>query len=394
MTSSPPPPADQPEGGTQERFRHLYELELRAASELRERSKSANASALAVERFALETEQSLEGAREQIDKLWALHRFSLRLHSQLEAPPIWEEALELLDSLVSATGIGAYVRDDGGLITCCARRGAPLLDLPDDGRQGPDILSWALRADNPGAFASPDECYLAVPVIANRRVVGAFALVRRTEKFDRFEIELAEAVGMLLAQRVEGATRYQEMEEQALTDGLTGVANYRYFRKQVDLEVARARRFPYPLGLLMADVDHFKKINDQLGHQAGDRALALTARAMQLAIRRSDVLARVGGEEFAVILPACDLDQARMVAEKLRLAVSSANGIGTAVAATRIPLTISVGGAALAGPELDAQQLIEQADAALFRAKRAGRNKSVMWSGPSPPTSSPAAVGE
>jgi hypothetical protein len=124
MTSSPPPPADQPEGDTQERFRHVYELELRAASELRERSKSANASAVAVERFAVETEQSLEGAREQIDKLWALHRYSLRLHSQLETPRIWEEALELLDSLVSATGIGAYVRDDGGLITCCARRGA------------------------------------------------------------------------------------------------------------------------------------------------------------------------------------------------------------------------------------------------------------------------------
>jgi diguanylate cyclase (GGDEF)-like protein len=270
----------------------------------------------------------------------------------------------------------------------------PLLDLPDDGRQAPEILSWALLADNPGSLSSSDACYLTVPVIAGARVVGAFALVRRTEKFDRLDIELAETVGVLTAQAIEGTTRYQEMEEQALTDGLTGVANYRYFRKQIDLEVARAQRFRYPLGLLMADVDYFKKINDQFGHLAGDRALALTARAMLQAIRRSDVLARVGGEEFAVILPACDLDQAGIVAEKLRLAVSSANGVGTADAAALIPLTISVGGAALAGAELNAQQLIERADAALFGAKRSGRNKSVMWSGPALPTSSSAVVAE
>ena len=94
------------------------------------------------------------------------------------------------------------------------------------------------------------------------------------------------------------------------------------------------------------------------------------------------MLARVGGEEFAVILPACDLSQARIVAEKLRLAVSSVNGVGSDDAAARIPLTVSVGGAAQAGSALDAQQLIERADAALLQAKRTGRNKTVVWGDP------------
>ena len=121
-------------------------------------------------------------------------------------------------------------------------RGAAV-DLPGHGRQAPDLLGWAFRADNPGSLSSSDGCYLTVPVIAVKRVVGAFALVRRTKKFDRLDIELAEMVGLLTAQGIEGATRYRDMEEQALTDGLTGVANYRYFRKQMELEVVERSAF-------------------------------------------------------------------------------------------------------------------------------------------------------
>ena len=105
----------------------------------------------------MEADQSLKRAREQIEKLRALHRLSLRLHSGLETARIWTEAVELLEHLVPATGIATYALKDDGLITCSARRGVPLLDLPDDGRQAPDLLGWAFRADNPGSLRAPTD---------------------------------------------------------------------------------------------------------------------------------------------------------------------------------------------------------------------------------------------
>jgi diguanylate cyclase (GGDEF)-like protein len=355
-----------------------YQAERQETADLRGGIERAHEAAGSLEQFAVEVDRSLQGARDEIEKLRALHRLSLRLHCGLDPVRIWQEALDLLKLVVSATGMAAYRVEEGGQVSCCARAGVPLLDLPDDPALGPDVLTWALRADNPASLCSSDGRYLAAPVMTDGRVAGVFALARRGDGFDRQDVELTEMVSLVTAQGIAGAARYRAMEEQALTDGLTGVANYRYFRKQIDLEVARAHRFRYPLGLLIADVDHFKKINDEFGHPAGDSALARTAHAMRLAIRRSDVLARVGGEEFAVILPACDPDQARIVAEKLRLAVRSADGVELDDPSRRIPLTVSVGAAALSGEDLDAQRLIDLADEALLEAKRTGRDRTVV----------------
>ncbi|MFN0072567.1 MAG: diguanylate cyclase [Chloroflexota bacterium] len=362
-----------------ESLRQRYEAELAQSQILRGQLQSSRESAGTLERYAVEADQSLRRAREHIEKLRALHRVSLRLHATLEPARIWTEAVDLLERLVTSTSIAAYAVNRNGTVSRSVLQGVPLLDLPTEVTQAPDVLAWALRADNAGSLASPDGRFLAVPVITERRVVGAFALVRRKgEKFDAHDTELVEMVGLITAQGMEGASRYRAMEEEALSDALTGVANYRYFRRQIDLEVARAQRFRYPLGLLIADLDHFKKINDQYGHPAGDQALARTAQAMRLAVRRSDVLARVGGEEFAVILPSCDLQQARIVGEKVRMAVRAANGTSGSNKTEHIPLTVSVGGTAMAGAMISAQELIERADSALLQAKRSGRDQTII----------------
>jgi two-component system, cell cycle response regulator len=160
----------------------------------------------------------------------------------------------------------------------------------------------------------------------------------------------------------------QRLEELSRTDGLTGVANRRAFDAELCTRFEHAKRYARPLTLLMIDIDHFKKVNDTLGHQAGDEVLERIARVLQRATRQSDFVARFGGEEFVVLLPETPLLEGLQVAEKIRAAVASED----------LParVTVSVGVATMPQPELDSPEaLVAAADAALYRAKRSGRNR-------------------
>lgn len=163
-----------------------------------------------------------------------------------------------------------------------------------------------------------------------------------------------------------------ELAGRAATDALTGLPNRRSFDETIARELAK----PRGLSLLMLDVDRFKAFNDKHGHQAGDEVLKTVARAIQGSVRASDLAARFGGEEFAVVLPGTPLEGARMVAERIRTAVA---GVRLQLSGAWVSVTISVGGATLLAPgALDAAALIARADAALYAAKQAGRNR-VMW---------------
>ncbi|MGE0357777.1 MAG: diguanylate cyclase [Burkholderiales bacterium] len=185
------------------------------------------------------------------------------------------------------------------------------------------------------------------------------------------------AVAILATAMVDRAWRRQArvaklLEMQAHTDSLTGLANRRRFFEMAEAELARARRYDAPLSMLMLDIDHFKEVNDTHGHRAGDRVLQSLARTCLGVLRNVDVVGRVGGEEFAILLPETGLEGARDVAERLREAVER-----SAVARDEgVPLriTVSVGVAVLSeGVNLDT--LLSQSDAALYDAKHRGRNR-------------------
>jgi len=159
--------------------------------------------------------------------------------------------------------------------------------------------------------------------------------------------------------------------ESALRDGLTSTFNRRYFVDRLNAEMRFAFRHDKALALLFVDIDHFKKINDSFGHQAGDYVLAAVAREMIATIRTEDVLARYGGEEFAIICREIEKDGAVALGERLRVAVAGANYQHEG---RPIPVTISVGAAVAYRPQA-AQPLIAAADAAMYEAKRAGRNR-------------------
>ena len=163
-----------------------------------------------------------------------------------------------------------------------------------------------------------------------------------------------------------------ELFRQASTDALTGISNRRYFQNQAEQEVRRARRFARDMTVMMIDIDHFKLINDTYGHAAGDAIIqGIVKRALE-ALRQSDSIGRIGGEEFAVILPETALESAREVAERLRLHIQEKPIIGRHEAVT---CTVSIGLAQLSARDGGIEDLLHRADTALYVAKNKGRNR-------------------
>ncbi len=170
---------------------------------------------------------------------------------------------------------------------------------------------------------------------------------------------------------------YNEVEDKAITDSLTRMHTRRHLGERCEEEFRRARLRKAPLAILMIDVDHFKKVNDQHGHLTGDMVLRETARIISLQVREIDIAGRYGGEEFCVILPDTDKAGALVVAERIREAVH-AHRIKAYDAS--LAVTISLGVAAFPDDAAQVDELMDKADWALYRAKRSGRNRVVGFS--------------
>jgi len=213
-----------------------------------------------------------------------------------------------------------------------------------------------------GHMLASGELQLAVPLLAGGRSLGALEL-RLGSPLGEDDVKIVELLAAAAAVALQNAHLYQETQRLATTDALTGVSNYRHFHNLLDLEVQRARRMDYAVGLLVMDIDHFKLVNDRHGHPVGDLALQGVAEQLRKRLRRTDVIGRLGGEEFGAILPGDSLAE-------------------VAIVATPTSLTMSVGGTSLGADVVDRQLLISCADHALYEAKRNGRNQVRLWSDP------------
>jgi len=169
----------------------------------------------------------------------------------------------------------------------------------------------------------------------------------------------------------------ESLREQATRDSLTGLFNYQTFQEFLEKEIYRAKRYKLPLSLILGDLDHFKEINDQYGHLAGDHALKVIGKCLQDSLRKSDVNARYGGEEFGIIMPETKPENAFMVAERLRDAIQS---LPIDYEGMKISLTMSFGVASLdLRTDITKTDLIRRADQALYQAKKAGRNRCHLF---------------
>jgi diguanylate cyclase (GGDEF)-like protein len=206
--------------------------------------------------------------------------------------------------------------------------------------------------------------------------VGVMTIARTGEPFTAAEREVFLYLVGQVSSSIENIALHELVSEQAVTDELTGLSNNRRFRELISKEAARAERFGHELSLIMLDIDDFKQINDTYGHLQGDEVLRMVGRVLHLESRGVDEPARYGGEEFAVALPETGLDGALELAERIRVRIESeqvARSDGGGV----VSVTASLGAASTRGSADGAETLIAAADAALYEAKRAGKNRVV-----------------
>lgn len=231
------------------------------------------------------------------------------------------------------------------------------------------LLSLAVTAGTSWVFGATEDLPLSLLVAALVPLIVA-------------PIVSTAAIGLLI--EVEAAR--VALREVAVRDGLTALYNRRFFtaRLQAEIERVRRRKEPHPLALVLVlvDIDHFKRINDTRGHAAGDQVLQHVAQLLHHQLRQYDIAARLGGEEFVLMLPDTTVADGLVAAERVRLAIEAMQPACLAGVATP-PVTVSLGVAALDAASDDADALLRRADEALYRAKSGGRNRSVAADPPS-----------
>lgn len=171
--------------------------------------------------------------------------------------------------------------------------------------------------------------------------------------------------------------REAALYQRATRDALTGLMNRGHFTEMAVQEIERARRFAEPLSVALLDLDHFKKVNDTYGHDAGDMTLVSFAQACQEFARKIDLVGRLGGEEFAILLPRANKEPAFEILQRLRLRVMESRIVSAA--GKTFGVTVSIGLASLRPHTRDLRELLRNADAALYKAKREGRNRVECW---------------
>jgi len=218
--------------------------------------------------------------------------------------------------------------------------------------------------------------WLGVPLVVHGEVIGLLALDSVTPGFFTSKhVRLATALGDHVAVAIQNARLYEQTRELAMTDSLTGIATRRAFFVQAEHALEQAKRNDQQISLIMADLDHFKAFNDEYGHGRGDEAIRLAADAAREVLRRSDIIGRYGGEEFAVVLPNTDTSDATTIAERLRARVSE-----IIVPGTEKHLSVSVGVVSEAPePAETVDAVLDKADRALYEAKRLGRNRVELF---------------
>jgi diguanylate cyclase (GGDEF)-like protein len=216
---------------------------------------------------------------------------------------------------------------------------------------------------------------LSVPLRAKGNVLGVMNLRRsRPGSFSPQEIRLVEGIAAQSALAVANARLYRETLELSYTDPLTGVSNRRQLLQRLDQEHSHSVRFGDGLSVLMLDIDHFKEVNDTYGHLVGDAVLKALAQLLRRNVRKVDVVARYGGDEFCIVLPRVGRADALEVAEKLRRTVAFAT-LHAPEGAPPLRSTISVGIATLGVDAHDVESLLRTADQALIEAKQLGRDR-------------------
>ena len=325
-------------------------------------------------RMSSELERRLEELRQERARLReSIRRIGESFASNLDRRALLELSIRTAVDAVGGAGGRATARpEDGGLVEQ-ARIGS--LEGFEDAVHAAERAT--LRSGDTAEEAVGDSRALAIPLGAadgEERLQGILTVVRRGPSFDPEEREILSSLAGQAAVSLENVTLHEHVRRQAITDELTGLSNHRRFQEVTSIELERARRFDHDVGLVLLDVDNFKRVNDTYGHQQGDAVLRAVARVLRESCREIEEPARYGGEELAVTLPETDLEGAYRLAERVRAAVEELE-VPLIEGAGRVLVTASIGVASARGARKE--EMIEAADRALYEAKRSGKNRTV-----------------
>lgn len=221
--------------------------------------------------------------------------------------------------------------------------------------------------------------YACLPLFTGGAAVGTVLTVKKEKGYwdDEETSRLLSTYIGLASSALDNVRLISLTKQAAITDALTGMYNRRFFVETLEKQMSLAKRHREPLSLLIADLDHFKKVNDTYGHTAGDHALQQVSILLKDSVRQSDILCRYGGEEFAIIMPMTGISGALEKAEKIRQYVESTN-FDTIAPGNPLKITISIGVASFPENGTEYDTLVDAADSALYKAKRNGRNRVEM----------------
>ncbi len=321
----------------------------------------------------------------QLDRLFGtFFDITSLIHAGRERDAIFARVLECAGELLDADVCSVLLVHDGQLWRYWRTREGE--SSQEQFPSTPALLQWLDRerqpfVGKPGQWRVPADweqimrgarALVCAPLVAKESHLGLLVAMRsdRREEFGSGHLKILTALANQTAIALENADLYERLHHEAVTDGLTGVFNYKTLMHALRAEMRRAARYGHPVTFIMADVDFLKRYNDNFGHLAGSDVLAQLANLLVANCRNTDIVGKYGGDEFAIILPQTGIEGARHVAERMRAAIAAYKFKGVAPG----DITCSFGLAVYPDDGREIHDLVCQADQQLFQAKRDGKN--------------------
>jgi diguanylate cyclase (GGDEF)-like protein len=340
--------------------------------------------------FSTQASIALQNARlysleqQRARQLQAINAIAQQTTAVLDLEHLLDRVCKLIQDAFRVSHVSLFLREDHDLVLR-AHHGTLTPCIPEIGRFPVSAEPWAsilagnataTETDLTGALSSSkffldSASRMCIPLVSFGQTLGILALDSALpDAFRDGDVQSLESVADICATAIQNAHYVDRVKQLAYLDGLTGIFNRRFFELRIMEEIERARRFGTGMAVIMADIDQFKRLNDEFGHVLGDEVLRQVSSLFHQQVRKIDVVCRYGGEEFGILLSQTNGGQAIKVADKLRKLVE-----GWQFPGVPQTVTISAGAAAFSEHGTSRDALVKAADSALYAAKEAGRNK-------------------
>ena len=324
---------------------------------------------------------SLEQQRAR--QLQAINAIAQQTTAVLDLEELLSRVCQLIQEAFRVSHVSLFLREDQDLVLR-AHHGTLTPRIPQGGRFPANNEPWAsilgssqtttesdLQQTTTLKFFAESASRMRIPLVSFGQTLGVLALDSNLpDAFRDGDLQSLESVADICATAIQNAHYVERVKQLAYLDGLTGIFNRRFFELRIMEEIERARRYGTGMAVIMADIDQFKRLNDEFGHVLGDEVLRQASSLFNQQLRKIDVVCRYGGEEFGILLTQTNAQHAMIIAEKLRRIVAGWQFPG-------VPRTVTISAGAAAFPEhgITRDELVRTADSALYAAKQAGRNR-------------------